>query len=142
MAFYLVQASLIVKEEDFDPSILNIPWEDGTRRWNVGQYVRENSKFKNKTSGVSYNLLDKVEDPDWCDVLLPVLKKWFAQHKEVIALIPTPMISICVWTGGTDFPPLYFSREFLAVVTDIKAELDVDVITTSVLEKCEEDEEE
>jgi hypothetical protein len=62
-----------------------------------------------------------------------------AAFQEVAALIwqnaqasnlPVPLVSIQVATDGLDYPPLYLDRQFMVEVERIKAELDVDIISS------------
>lgn len=138
MAFYLVRAEIIVSAVEFDPCVLTAVSSVFKRAWRVGDLVRPGGSIKFKDAGVRYELLESIEDPDWLELLITALNAWVEKFKEKFELIPTPLVSICVSTGGTDFPPLYFSRRFLSLIEEMKAEVDVDIIATAALEKCED----
>lgn len=141
MAFYLVRAELIVSAPDFDPCVLTDQAEIFKRAWRVGDLVRPNGKVTFKDSGVRFSLLDDIEEPEWLELVTSSLRDWISKFERTLDLIPTPLISVCVRTGGSDFPPIYFSREFLGLVEKMRAKIDVDVIATAALEKQEEDDE-
>lgn len=141
MAYYLVQADLIVSGEDFDPRVLMDYPAMIKRSWRVGDLTRPSGRTTFKDSGVRFSLLDEVEEPDWVELVTCSLRDWVAKFESKLDLIPPPLISICVRTGGTDFPPIFFSRDFLSIVETIRAEVDVDVIATASLERQEEGDE-
>lgn len=138
MAYYLVKADLIVSDENFDPHVLMDYPEMIKRSWRVGDLIRPSGRTTFKDSGVRFLLLDEVEEPDWLELVTCSLRDWVAKFEGKLDLIPTPLISICVRTGGSDFPPIFFSRDFLSIVEKIRAEIDVDVIATASLAMREE----
>lgn len=141
MAFYLVQADLIVSAPDFDPCVLTEQASTFKRAWRVGDPVRPNGKLVFKDSGVRFSLLEEIEEPEWLELVTSSLRDWISKFESKLDLIPPPLISVCVRTGGSDFPPIYFSCDFLGLVEKIHAEIDVDVIATAGLEKQQEDDE-
>ena len=138
MAYYLIKANLIIAGVDFDTAILTALSSAYERRWRVGELIHPNSSLVYDTSGISFSIFSSAEDPNWLEGCSKSLADWVEQFRSVFDLCPIPLISICIRTGGTDFPPLYFSRSFLKLIEEMKAELDIDVITTAELEKCED----
>lgn len=137
MTGYVVSVDLIISAADFDPHVLIEHTGKFKRVWRVGDLVRANGKITFKDSGVRFSLLEKTEDPEWLVMVTSSLQDWASKFDSKLVLIPTPLISVRISTGGSDFPPIYFSREFLSLVEKIRAEVDVDVIATDSLKKPE-----
>ena len=141
MAFYSVRADLIVSAPDFDPCVLTDEASTFKRSWRVGDLIRPNGKVVFKDSGVRFSLLSEIEEPEWPELVTSSLRDWVSKFESKLDLIPTPFISVYIRTGGSDFPSIFFSREFLGLVEKIRGEIDVDVVATAGLERRQEDDE-
>lgn len=127
-----VSVKVIVSEKGFRPGPELMASRHLHRAWREGDLVIPQATKKFDDAGVTYRLMHEHADADRTEVVLVPLKKVAAQIKSVAATtaLPIPHLSVFIETDGSDYPPIFLSRELLAVVDSMHAEIDVDVVNS------------
>jgi hypothetical protein len=132
MTGFAVSVTLILSGRDFDPILLGALKDRAERIWKIGDSFSPGMSKVHDDSGVEFRLLRSCAEYDWLEQMRLPLHALCTSILEigVVSRDLVPQLSLYVETDGSSFPPIFFTRATLQLLSDVGAELDIDVIRT------------